>query len=424
MIAKLKNILYFPIASYFRFFAQMRLNRWKPRVIVVTGSNGKTTLFQLLKSQLGSHAKYSDHANSSFGIPFDILNLHRTTLLKTEWISLFIFAPINAFKPAPKTDIYIVEADCDRPGEGKFLASMLRPEVVLWLNTARTHGMNFEGLVKENKHLSVEELIAYEFGYFIEYCQKLAIINGDQELIDKQKNRSHVEIVSIKKSIHLESYQISRNDTIFGIHGVAYSFAALLPIDVFYSIVMSEKVTAYLGLPFDSLFSSLVLPPGRSSLFKGIKDISIVDSCYNANLASMKVILEMFNTIPGQHKWAVLGDMLEQGDAEREQHEKLAEIIINMKLERIILMGPRISKYTYPELKRQMDEKVILEKFLYPKEVLDYLLENISGNETILFKGARFLEGVIENLLANKEDVKKLSRREKVWEIRRKQWGL
>ena len=424
MIAKLKNILYFPIASYFRFFAQIRLNRWKPRVIVVTGSNGKTTLFQLLKSQLGAHAKYSDHANSSFGIPFDILDLHRSTLLKTEWISLFIFAPINALKPAPKTDIYIVEADCDRPGEGKFLASMLRPEVVLWLNTARTHGMNFEGLTKVNKHLSVEELIAFEFGYFIEYCQKLAIINGDQELIDKQKNRSHVEIVSIKKSIHLESYQISRNDTIFGIHGVAYSFAALLPIDVFYSIVMSEKVTAYLGLPFDSLFSSLVLPPGRSSLFKGIKDISIVDSCYNANLASMKVILEMFNTIPGQHKWAVLGDMLEQGDAEREQHEKLAEIIINMKLERIILMGPRISKYTYPELKRQMDEKVILEKFLYPKEVLDYLLENISGNETILFKGARFLEGVIENLLANKEDVKKLSRREKVWEIRRKQWGL
>jgi len=55
---------------------------------------------------------------------------------------------------------------------------------------------------------------------------------------------------------------------------------------------------------------------------------------------------------------------------------------------------------------------------------LDYLKGNIEGGEIILFKGARFLEGVIENLLEDKGNVKYLARREKIWEIRRKKWGL
>src|SRR5882762_3188783 len=113
MTAKLKKLFYFPAASYFRFFAAIRLKRWNPRVIVVTGSNGKTTLLHMLEAQIGDKAKYSHHANSSFGIPFDILNLHRKTLLKTEWIGLFFCAPLNVFKKLPKEKIYVVEADVD-----------------------------------------------------------------------------------------------------------------------------------------------------------------------------------------------------------------------------------------------------------------------------------------------------------------------
>ena len=51
--------------------------------------------------------------------------------------------------------------------------------------------------------------------------------------------------------------------------------------------------------------------------------------------------------------------------------------------------------------------------FENPDEVLKYLKENIKGGETILFKGARYLEGFIENLLADKNDASKLARREK-----------
>jgi len=128
MFQKIKRILYFPFASYFRFFASIRLKIWRPRIIVITGSSGKTTLLHLIEAQLGDVAKYTHKANSSFGIPFNILGLQRNDLTLIEWPLLFLQAPFAIFKTLPKEKIYIVEADCDRPGEGKFLSSFIRPE--------------------------------------------------------------------------------------------------------------------------------------------------------------------------------------------------------------------------------------------------------------------------------------------------------
>src|SRR3990167_4856372 len=117
MYSKLKKLLYFPIAYYFRFFAFIQLKIWRPRIFVITGSSGKTTLLHLIESQLGDKARYSHKANSSFGIPFDILGLKRETLSKLEWPMLFLKAPLIAFKKPFSQKMYVVEADCDRPFE-------------------------------------------------------------------------------------------------------------------------------------------------------------------------------------------------------------------------------------------------------------------------------------------------------------------
>jgi len=142
----------------------------------------------------------------------------------------------------------------------------------------------------------------------------------------------------------------------------------------------------------------------------------------------MTVILEMFDNITAEKKWIIAGDMLEQGERERQEHEKLAGVISKIKSDKIILMGPRVSKYTLPKLKTQNsklkseDQNII--SFENPREVLDYLKLNLKDHELLLFKGARFLEGVIEHLLLDKKDIEKLPRREKVWQIRRRKFGL
>ena len=463
MINKLKKLFYFPIAYYFRFFAKIQLAIWKPIIIVVTGSSGKTTLLHLIESQLQEKARYSHQANSSYGIPFDILGLRRKNLTPEEWVYLFLTAPFTAFKNPPKEKLYIVEADCDRPYEGKFLAELLKPEVTLWTNVSRTHTVNFDSIVKkchcedqakpetkqsQSKDLfadgkglphqsadwfamtqnrrrkttfKVEDAIAYEFGYFLEETKSLAIVNGDSELIKNQLNRSKAKVEKVTQT-DLNNYKVFKDHTEFRINGKDYSINALLPKEASYSILMTLALLDFLKIKPDLSFSKFSLPPGRCSFFKGINNTIIIDSSYNATPDGVMSILGMLDQYPSDKKWLVLGDMIELGNEEQEEHEKLGSLIASMKLVKVILVGPRVSKYTYEILKQVQDDKVV--KFLMPKGTLDYLINNLKGGEVVLFKGARFLEGIIEHLLADKNDVKKLCRREKIWQLRRKQWGL
>lgn len=420
MIRKIKQLFYFPIAYYFRFFSQIKLARWKPRIIVITGSSGKTTLLHLIEAQIGEKAKYSHQANSSYGIPFDILGLKRKSLTPDEWIYLFFFAPFKAFSSTPKEKLYIVEADCDRPGEGKFLAGLLNPEITLWISSSLTHSANFDTLAKDGNFKSVEEAIAYEFCSFPQYARKLVIANGDSPLIQSQIKgiKAEVKNVSIKS---LQDYRINRNSTEFIFEHKKYSINYIVPKYVFYSIIMTNLLMKTLNLPLDPTFKKLVLPPGRNSVFKGIKNTTIIDSTYNATPDGVKTILEMLDNYPAKNKWIVLGDMVELGLKEKEEHEKLATLLNSMNLSKVVLIGPRVSKYIYPKLNPPAGGA---EKFTIPKDGLDYILKNINGGETILFKGARFLEGIIEHLLQDKKDTDKLVRREIVWQNRRKTFGL
>lgn len=413
MINKFKKSLYFPVAYYFRLFAKIQLFFWKPRIIVITGSNGKTTLLHLIESQLGDRAKYSHFANSTYGLPFDILGLQRKTLTVLEWPILFLLAPFKAFKLPPIQKLYIVEADCDRPKEGKFLGSLLKPEVVIWLSVSKTHSVNFHSL----------DEIAFEFGFFLEYCKNYAITNGDNNLITKQLTRTKSTIDKIFKKNNLQKYQISENSTTFKINNKEYSFKFLLPEETFYSIQTTNLLLNHLNIKPAGNFTGFTLPPGRSSVFPGIKNTTIIDSSYNATPASMEAALNMYKQYPAKIKWAIISDMVELGKEEEIEHKNLAKLIAGSKLDKVILMGPRILKYTLPAL-QAMSPGLPTESFLTPKEVLNYLESNIKGGETLFFKGARFLEGVIEHLLKNKDDVGKLCRREKVWQTRRQKWGL
>lgn len=426
MLTRLKEILYFPIAYYFRFFASIRLRRWHPRILVVTGSNGKTTLLHLLESQIGRKAKFSHHANSSFGIPFDVLGLERKTLQRSEWIRLFLLAPVRAFVLPPKQNLYIVEADADRPGEGKFLSEFLQPEIVLWISTSQTHAMNYDSLVQQNKFHTVGEAIAYEYGYFAQNCSQLLMVNGDIPAEHKEISRTLAKVRIIKKENELQKYHVHKEGTAFTINRKTYSFKALLPEEIFYSIVMCKEAVEYLGLPFDPSFSAFELPPGRGSIFNGIKDLTLIDSTYNANLASMAAMLEMYTKFPNNKKWVVLSDMLELGNVEKEEHEKLATILSRMQLENIILLGPRMREYTAPKLQRLLksSEKVI--PCLNLGEVHTYIKNTISGGEAIFFKGSQsmMLEAVLELFLKDREDGAKLPRRQKFWKAKLKNAGL
>jgi UDP-N-acetylmuramyl pentapeptide synthase len=426
MIEELKKRLYFLAAGYFRFFAQIKLSRWKPRIIVVTGSSGKTTLMHFVESQLHDVAKCSHHANSALGIPFDILGLERKTLTASEWPGLIIMAPLRAFSPSPSQKIYVAECDCDRPGEGEFLAKFLKPEITLWISVSRTHSENFDSLVTDKKFDTVEEAIANEYGYFIRYAQKLVIINGDSSLMKTQVKKGSAHAVEITESEYLQNFAISTTGTRFNIGNQEFNFNTLQPKEIFYTIAMTMELCHYLEIEPDTSFSHLNIPTGRSSVYKGVKSTTLVDSSYNANLASMIVILKMFDQLESSKKWVVLGDMKELGKEAQEEHERLAEIIATIPLERILLLGPLIVKYTYPKLIELMRGNESIISFENHAELLKYLQNNISEHETILFKASQSVvfDGFIQHLVADPQDIQKLPRRELFWNGYRKERGL
>jgi UDP-N-acetylmuramoyl-tripeptide--D-alanyl-D-alanine ligase len=423
MLRKIKRLVYFPFARYFSFFAALRLKKWDPKIVVVTGSSGKTTLLHLLEAQLGARARYSHHANSTFGIPFHILGLSRRSLTLIEWPRLILLAPFKVFTKPYAERLYIVEADCDRPGEGAFLADLLKPHITMWVSLSRTHTVNFDKLVSAKKFKSVEEAIAHEYGYFLASTQKYAIVNGDNPHILAQLARVNAKVLPITEKQNFGNYRVFNNRTVFYVSKSRYVLPGILPKNVFFELAMAKEFFKYIGFNTNESYSNFELPPGRGSVFKGYKESTLIDSSYNATPEGVFAMLETFKEYPADTKWVVLGDMIELGREEKEEHVKLAEQLYKLKFDRVFLVGPRLKRYTYPALAKNAPN-LPLSLFDKPAPVLEELRHTIEGGETILFKGARFLEGIVEHLLLHPDDVAKLCRREKKWQLRRKEWGL
>ncbi|MDD5050258.1 MAG: cyanophycin synthetase [Candidatus Pacebacteria bacterium] len=426
ILRTIKKKIYFFVASYFRFWAKIYLRRWNPKIIAVIGSSGKTTLLHLFEAELGERARYSHHANSTFGIPFHILGLQRKSFNIIEWPLFALLSPFRAFRGLPKEKLYVVEADAERPGEGKFLAQLLKPEGLVWLSLEEAHGINFDRIVAssgDNHREAVKEAMANEFGHFLETTKGFSILNADNRFITKQSKRTKSKVIPVSEK-EIRSFKIVNEgveiETLVG----NFSLPRLVPPASSLSVVAVSTAVKTLGFKVDSTFRNFELPPGRSSVFQGIENTTLIDSTYNATMDGMRTMLDLTRRHPAiGEKWLVLGDMIEQGKSEEAEHIDIAKDILSVSPARVILVGPRLTKYTYPPLVKHLGTQKVI-AFLMPGEALLYLKRELKGGETILFKGARYLEGVVEKLLLNPSDASKLCRREAIWVNQRKKWQI
>ena len=418
--SKLKKRLYFSVAKYFRFFANRAFKRWNPRVIAVTGSAGKTTMLNLLEHEMGKHAHFSHDANSAFGISFDMLGLKGIRGSKIRWIWLLIAAPFRGLFYRHKEPFYVVEIDGERPHEAEFLAEWLKPEVTIWVSIGLSHAIQFEKVVAEGKFGSLSEAITAEFANLPLNTSKRVYIDADSKLMVEATASIKAKVIPIKKS-NLKKYVVYPDSTDFTYGDTTFHFNHPEPKDISFNLFVLQDLMKYLKLPFNPDFSELKVAPGRSSYFEGKKGIQIVDSSYNAHMISMTSILDMAKRMHAERKWLIIGDIVDQGSIEGEEHEKLAKLIADVKPDLVILVGHRTKKYTAPKLKELGVSAVATTD---PRKALAYIEKHITGKETLIFKGSHYLEWIIEKLLANPKDAAKLCRREKAAVQRRKSWGL
>lgn len=417
---RFKKRFYFVAAGYFRFFANFSLKRWHPRIIAVTGSAGKTTMLNMIEFELGDEAHYSHNANSAFGIAFDVLGMDGIRGSKLRWIKLFLLAPIRALYYKRKGEFYVVEIDGERPRETEFLASWLKPEITIWVSLGLSHVVQFEQQVADGQFQTLEDAITHEFSTLPSNTTKRVYIDADSARMREATEHIKAEVVAVsKRSLKRYSVYPSRTDFVF--EGASFHFSQPQPRDLAIQLAMLQDLVSYLDVPLKTDFHDMAVPPGRSSYFKGVKGINIIDSSYNAHLISMQSILDMVRVLHAGHKWLVIGDIVDQGSTEGDEHYKLANLIADAGPEMVVLVGRRTKEYTAPRLK---ELGITTRTTLDPKKALKFIEANITGDETIIFKGSQYLEWIVEKLLANPEDAAKLPRREAAAIKRRQKWGL
>ena len=419
-IAKFKKRFYFAVARYFRHFANMAFRRWNPRVIAVTGSAGKTTMMTMLEHEMGNKAHYSHDANSAFGVPFDMLGLKGIRGSKIRWAWLIVAAPFRGLLYRHRERFYVVEIDGERPHEAEFLAEWLKPEVTIWVSNGLSHAVQFEKLVADGKFESLSAAITAEFANLPANTTKRVYIDADSKTMTDAITGIKAKVIPIKKSL-MKKYVVYPDSTDFTYGDTTFHFNHPEPKDIAYNLFVLKDLMKYLKLPFNPDFSDVPIAPGRSSYFKGKKGIDIVDSSYNAHMISVASILDMAKRMHAERKWLVIGDIVDQGSMEGEEHKRLAKLIAEVRPERVILVGRRTKEYTAPELKRLGVSAVATTD---PRKALAYIEKHITGKETLIFKGSQYLEWIIEKLLADPKDAAKLCRREKAAVARRKSWGL
>ncbi|MBQ3320930.1 hypothetical protein IJG71_02250, partial [Candidatus Saccharibacteria bacterium] len=290
----------------------------------------------------------------------------------------------------------------------------------IWVSIGRSHAVQFEKEVEEGRFKNLDEAITAEFATLPQNTSKLVYIDADSKMMKTATKDISAKVIPIKKT-EVKKYVVYPNSTDFTYGDTTFHFNHPEPRDLAFNLLVLQDLMKYLKLPFKSDFSDIKMAPGRSSYFKGKKGIDIIDSSYNAHIISVASILDMTKRMHAEHKWLVIGDIVDQGSITGEEHRKLAELIADVKPEKVVLVGRRTKKYTAPELKKLGVSAVAT---LDPRKALEYIEKNIKGNETLVFKGSQYLEWIIEKLLDNPEDAKLLCRREKAAVNRRKSWGL
>ena len=418
--ASFKKRFYFRLANYFRYFANKALKRWHPRIIAVTGSAGKTTMLKMLEHEIGDRAHYSHDANSAFGVPFDLLGLRGIRGSKFRWAWLIIAAPIRGLCYRRTQEFYVVEIDGERPHEAEFLAEWLKPEVTIWVSIGLSHAVQFEKVVAEGKYKDVSEAITAEFANLPKNTTGRVYIDADSKVMRAATADVKAKVIPIDKS-KMRKYVVYPDSTDFTYGDTTFHFNHPEPKDISFNLFVLQDLMKYLKIKFNPDFADVITAPGRSSHFKGKKGIDIIDSSYNAHMISMASTLDMAKRMHAERKWLVIGDIVDQGALEQQEHERLAQLIADVRPDLVVLVGRRTKQYTAPKLKELGVSAVATTD---TRKALAYLEKHITGKETIVFKGSQYLEWIIEKLLENPDDAKKLCRREKAAEKRRKSWGL
>ncbi len=396
---------------YLRLAAKLQLLKIAPREIVgITGSAGKSSCREAVTVVLSSKykVKQSSGGNSETGLPLDILGFGEEHNYSTKyWLSVLVGVPWKLLTNWEKYDVYVAEMGVDSPKEPKnmsYLLRFLRPTRGVFLNVLPVHTEYYPQKTKEE----LVTAIAKEKGKLITSLPSsgTAVLNADDPNSVGFRNQTKASVITFGNKGEIKPFLIEIPGYVLT---TDYGHTLAAAVAVGQSLGISEQEAK------ENLIKNFKLPPGRMSVFKGIKGSTIIDSSYNASKQPVLAALQVLAKYPGKRKIAVLGDMRELGALSESEHQEAAKEAVR-DADIIFTFGPLTEKY-FP------DDKTI-RKFRTMSKLLSGVKEEIQKGDVILVKGSQntiLLETLIEEILEDKSDTNKLCRRGEFWELKRQE---
>ncbi|KKT41142.1 MAG: UDP-N-acetylmuramoyl-tripeptide-D-alanyl-D-alanine ligase [Parcubacteria group bacterium GW2011_GWA2_44_13] len=412
--------------------AKRAIGRFRPKIIGITGSVGKSSAKEAIAVVLGSRydvRKSQKSYNSEIGLAMAVLGLSTAWRSSVGWLKNIILGFQVAYGPlcwlkTGKTfsKILILEMGVDRPNDFDKLLKIVKPDigVVTAIGQIPVHVEFFSG----------SEAVAKEKSKLIKSLSSdgTAILNFDDEVVWEMHERTKAKVFSFGfgsgGDMRASNYKID----LTGINFKLKKDGASVPVRLnkvygkqhVYAAMAGASVGLAFGMNLIEISEALQkysAPPGRLKLIEGIKNSWVLDDSYNASPLAAHAALDVLGDLQTNgRKIVVFGDMLEIGKYTIEAHKTLGQLSAKYA-DHIVTVGPR-SKFTAEGAISSGTPKENVKSFSTSDEAAPYIKELIKKSDLILVKGSQGMrmEKVVLEIMAHPEDAEKLLvRQDEYW---------
>lgn len=339
-------------------------------MIVITGSNGKTTTKDLTASVLSAKfpvLKTQGNFNNEIGLPLTLLNMN------------------EAHRAA------VVEIGMRGLGQIRALAPIAAPTIGIVTNVGETH-MELLGSIENIARAKAELVEAVPAGGTV-------ILNNDNEytaaMKDKANNDVKVVTFGIDTEADIKAFEITgtASETRFkcrlGQNGDIAEF--VLPMVGRHNISNALAAIAAgceLGLNAQEIQSGLraLKISGMRFETKRLGEYNIINDAYNASPMSMEAAINTLAEVAEGRYIAVLGDMLELGEVSAAAHKKVGSLVAKSGAAALIAYGTMGKEIANGAVEDGMKNVFHVASH---QQAATKLKELLQPNDTVLFKGSR-----------------------------------
>lgn len=405
--------------------ARAILARYRPDVIGITGSVGKTSTRDAIMAVLSPHFSVGTaekNNNTEIGVPLAIIQGEQLPgRSPAKWCRVFGCAMrLLAVRNRRYPKILVLEMGLDRPGDIRYLTRLAPSRIGVLTSISPAHLEKFESL----------EQLAQEKRMILTHLKgghSFAIVNADDSLASEnlyEIHAAHVMRYGTHASADIRAtgvrttsrFQGGTIETWLACDVAMQGMKKRLELDgvvgshLLHSALCAIAVGSALGLSLDQMIQdirSFRPHPGRLNPLAGIKRTLVLDDSYNASPASMRAALDAlssFDIDTDARRIAVLGDMLELGSASDDHHREIGAYAAKKDVDLLAVVGRRAHLLADAAHAAGLDEKRIV-RCNDTVAAAKFLKKNIHSGDVVLVKaseGMRF-ETIVKELIAEPE---------------------